>query len=63
MKETYLMVHCISSFEGTSHEKIQDTAISSFTFFHFTSDFLSYIIYNFPQLFRTSLHSTFSEKK
>ena len=54
------MVHCISNFECTSYNKIQDTAISSFISCCFTSAFTSADItfYNFLEP-----HSTFSEKR
>ena len=60
MKNTCLMVHCISNFECTSYNKIQDTAISSFISCCFTSAFTSADItfYNFLEP-----HSTFSEKR
>ena len=54
------MVHCISNFECTSYNKIQDTAISSFISCCFISAFVSadIIFYNFLEP-----HSTFSEKR
>ena len=52
LNEKYTPVlHCISSFEGTSYKKLQDMTTSSFTACCFTSAFTSadIIFYNFSE--------------
>ena len=53
LNQKYMPVlHCISRFEGTSYNKLQDMTTSSFTACCFTSAFTS-ARYHFLQLFRT----------
>ena len=48
------VLHCISSFKGTSYKKLHDKT-SPFVFRCFTLAFIYISRYNFLQLFRTSL--------
>ena len=53
LNQKYMPVlHCISRFEGTSYNKLQDMTTSSFTACCFTSAFTSadIIFYNFSEL-------------